>query len=98
MTNEEARQALALEAESSDAEIRAAYLRKAKEHPPDRDPQEFERVRDAYEMLRDRRRRMRCLLLEDPRRPLASLLVGLTSERRFIGPAPWLAVLREKNH
>lgn len=97
MTQYEARQVLAIEAESGDAEIRAAYLRKVKEHPPDRDPQEFERVRDAYEMLRDRRRRMRSLLLEDPGQPLASLLVGLTSERRFTGPAPWLAVLREKN-
>src|SRR5216684_4292839 len=65
MTQHEARQVLAIEAESGDAEIRAAYLRKVKEHPPDRDPQEFERVRDAYEMLRDRRRRMRSLLLED---------------------------------
>jgi curved DNA-binding protein CbpA len=98
MTQHEARKVLAIEAESGDAEIRAAYLRKVKEHPPDRDPQEFERVRDAYEMLRDRRRRMRSLLLEDPRQPLASLLEGVTSERRFTGPAPWLAVLREKNN
>lgn len=98
MTQHEARQVLAIEAESGDEEIRAAYLRKVKDHPPDRDPQEFERVRDAYEMLRDRRRRMRSLLLEDPRQPLASLLAGLSSERRFTGPAPWLAVLREKNN
>jgi curved DNA-binding protein CbpA len=97
MTHEEARQALAIEAESSDEEIRAAYLRKVKEHPPDRAPREFERVRDAYEMLRDRRRRMRSLLLADPRQPLAALLAGLTSERRFTGPAPWLAVLKEKH-
>ena len=96
MTHEEARQALAIEAESGDEEIRAAYLRKVKEHPPDRDPREFERVRDAYEILRDHRRRMRSLLLADPRQPLASLLAGFTSERRFTGPAPWLSVLREE--
>jgi curved DNA-binding protein CbpA len=97
MTHDEARQALAVAAEAGDEEIRAAYLRKVKEHPPDRDPREFERVRDAYETLRDRRRRMRSLLLADPKQPLVSLLEGLTSERRFTGPAPWLAVLREKN-
>lgn len=97
MTHEEARQALAIGAEAGDEEIRAAYLQKVKEHPPDRDPQEFERVRDAYDMLRDRHRRMRSLLLADPRQPLASLLAGYTSERRFTGPEPWLAVLREND-
>lgn len=98
MTYEEARQALNVAAEAGDEEIRAAYVQKVKEHPPDRDPRDFERVRDAYEMLRDRRRRMRGLLLADPKQPLTSLVAGLTSERRFTGPAPWLAVLREKGN
>ena len=51
MTNEDPRQVLEIEAEAGDEEIRAAYLRKVKEYPPDRAPREFERVRDAYEML-----------------------------------------------
>jgi hypothetical protein len=96
MTHEDPRQVLGISAEAGDEEIRAAYLRKVKEYPPDRAPQQFERVRDAYEVLRDPRRRTRQLLLSvDPRQPLVSLLDGRTSERWFTGPGHWLAILRE---
>ena len=96
MTNEDPRQVLEVEAEAGDEEIRAAYLRKVKQFPPDRSPREFERVRDAYDMLRDPRRRMRSMLLAaDPKQPLASLLDGLKSKRQFTGPDAWLAVSRE---
>ena len=82
---------------ASDSEIRAAYLRKVKENPPDRSPAAFERIRDAYEILRDPRRRALYMLLSvDPAAPLASLMPPQVSERRFTGPEPWLAVLKEK--
>ena len=97
MTNEDPRQILEIEAEAGDEEIRAAYLRKVKQYPPDRAPREFERVRDANEMLRDPRRRTRLMLLAaDPKQPLASLLDGLQPQRQVTGPEPWLAVTREK--
>jgi len=96
MTQEDPRQILGVSPESGDEEIRAAYLQKVKEYPPDRAPREFEKVRDAYEALRDPRRRTRQLLLADPKQPLTSLLEeGRSSDRRFTGPEPWLAVLRE---
>ncbi|HXB22197.1 MAG TPA: J domain-containing protein [Candidatus Solibacter sp.] len=97
MTQEDPREVLGIGPEAGDEEIRAAYLRKVKEFPPDRAPRDFERVRDAYEMLRDPRRRTRTVLLAaNPTQPLVSLLEGQASGRTFIGPAPWLAVLREK--
>jgi curved DNA-binding protein CbpA len=80
---------------ASEDEIRAAYLRQVKEHSPERDPEGFERVRDAYAVLRDpQRRTQRLLLAADPEAPLASLLEGRPAERRFVGPEPWLAVLK----
>ncbi|MHB8301764.1 MAG: J domain-containing protein [Acidobacteriaceae bacterium] len=84
--------------EADDEQIRAAYLGKLKEFPPDRSPVEFERVRDAYELLRDRRRRTHYKLFScDPETPLESLLDGIgKAERRFVGPEPWLAVLKGK--
>jgi curved DNA-binding protein CbpA len=98
MTHEDPRQVLEIEAEAGEEEIRAAYLRKVKQYPPDRSPREFERVRDAYDLLRDPRRRTRGMLLgADPKQPLASLLDGRTGKRRFTGPEAWLAVSREKN-
>jgi preprotein translocase subunit Sec63 len=97
MAHADPRQVLGISPEAGDEEIRAAYLRKVKEYPPDRVPDEFEKVRDAYETLRDPRRRMRQLLTVDPHQRLSTLLDGCVSERRFTGPEPWLAVLREPN-
>ncbi len=97
MKYEDACRVLDVGTEAGDEQIRSAYLRKVKDHPPDRSPREFEQVRDAYEMLRDPRQRTRSMLLSiNPDQRLASLLHGRQPERKFTGPAPWLAVLREK--
>ena len=78
-------------------EIRAAYLRKVKEFPPERAPEEFERIRDAYEILRDPHRRIAHMLFSvDPMAPLASLAAGRPAARKFVGPEPWLAIIRKK--
>jgi curved DNA-binding protein CbpA len=88
---------LGVSAEANEKEIRSAYLEKVKAHPPDHDPAEFERIRDAYEILRDPRRRTEHLLLEaDPYAPIASLLDEWPLERNFVGPLPWLEILKER--
>ena len=90
-------QALGIEPGASDEEVRAAYLRKVREHPPERNAEAFERVRDAYAELRDPRERCRRRLFSgDPLSPLAHLLEGRTPPRRFVGPKAWLAALDEK--
>lgn len=93
----DARAILGISLDAGEEEIRAAYLHKVKEHPPDRSPEEFEKIRDAWETLRDPRRRMRDMLLSaDPEEPLASLICGQGDSRRFVGPGPWLEVLKQK--
>jgi curved DNA-binding protein CbpA len=90
-------QVLGIAPAASGEEIRAAYLRKIREHPPERDAETFERVRDAYAELRDPRERTRRRLFgEDPLQPLTNLLDGRTPLRRFAGPKAWLAALHEK--
>lgn len=97
MKLEEACQVLNIGTEAGQEEIRSAYLSKVKEFPPDRAAREFERVRDAYEMLGDPRQRIRSMLMAgNPAERLASLLDGRKSERKLTGPSPWLAVLQEK--
>lgn len=96
MNIDKARQLLEVRPEARDEEIRAAYVRKVKQYPPDRSPQEFEQVREAYEALGDTRRQAQNILGSVPDQPLTSLLEGRQSGRRFTGPAPWLAVLTEK--
>jgi hypothetical protein len=83
--------------EATDEDIRAAYLLKVREYPPDRAPEQFEKVREAYEVLRDPRRRVRHRLFSvDPTAPLAPLFTDAARPRRFVGPGPWLDVLKGK--
>ena len=81
--------------ECLDDAIREAYLRAVKDHPPDRDPAAFERIRDAYEVLKDPRRRAQLVLEADPLEPFAALAEGRRPARAFAGTEAWLAVLRE---
>lgn len=43
---------LGIEREASEAEIKRAYFSLVREHPPERDPEGFKRVRAAYEQLK----------------------------------------------
>lgn len=78
-------------------QIRAAYIEKVKQFPPDRCGEEFERIRDAYAQLKDPlRMRMRAILGESPSAPLASLLDDHTRQRHYVGPAAWLEVIKQQ--
>jgi DnaJ-domain-containing protein 1 len=86
---------LGLSPAASAEEIRAAYLKSIKEHPPDRDPAAFERIRDAYDTLRDPYRLTELMLLADSvEEPLVAWLERQTPERNFVGPEPWLEAMR----
>ena len=52
MTRGEAHEILGTDDDTSVDAIRRAYLRAVKAHPPERDPDGFQRVREAYELLR----------------------------------------------
>jgi hypothetical protein len=92
-----AREILGVELNATEEQIRAAYVAKVKEHPPDRSPDEFERIRDAYDTLRDPRRRMNDILCPaGPMPTFSGMLASLEPDRRFVGPKPWLEVLKGK--
>jgi curved DNA-binding protein CbpA len=91
------REVLGISPSAGEEEIRAAYLRKVKEYPPDQAPEEFEKVRNAFETLRDPRKRTLAMLhASDPRAPLTSVLDGRAPRRLFAGPQPWREVLKAK--
>ena len=97
LSPEQAAQVLGVAPDADGEELRRAYLRQVQEHPPDREPELFERIRDAYEQLRDPAVRARRVLEgPDPALPLTSLLGGGKPQRRFVGSGPWLHVLKEK--
>jgi hypothetical protein len=80
---------------AADDELRAAYLKQVQLNPPDREPELFERIRDAHDLLRNPTVRARQVLQSPPAKPLADVLAGTKPSRRFVGSAPWLAVLKE---
>jgi hypothetical protein len=83
--------------DANTAKIRSAYLNKIKEYPPEKCPEEFERVRDAYEILSDPRRRTRAMLQSaNPEAPLVTLLDNQKQSRQFVGPEAWLASMLER--
>jgi curved DNA-binding protein CbpA len=86
---------LGVPSDADDEQVRAAYVRKVKEFPPDRAGPEFEKIRDAYEQLKDPYRRAKYMILgANVDRPLESLLEDMPMVRRYVGPEPWLAALK----
>jgi len=95
--NEGPRSILGVSVDAGEEEIRQAYLKKIRQYPPDRAPEEFERIRDAYETLRDPCARTLAMLRSvDPRAPLQTLLETHDLKRRFVGPGFWFAAMRER--
>jgi DnaJ-class molecular chaperone len=95
--NEDPHHILGVSDDAAEKEIRAAYLKKVKEYPPERAPEEFERIRDAYKILIDPHRRTLMMLQgADPEEPLVKLLDDQPKDRRFVGPEPWLAAMKAR--
>ncbi len=59
-------QRLAVTPDASDQQIRQAYLRCVKQHPPEQDPETFKQIRQAYEAIKDERNRLKYQLFQQP--------------------------------
>ncbi len=80
---------------ADDETIRAAYVRALRHSPPDRDPEGFGRIRDAYEAIRDAEKRLAYRLFGPlPLARVEDLFDLIPDERRHLGPEPWLNILR----
>jgi curved DNA-binding protein CbpA len=55
---------LGLDRDADETAIRKRYLELVRQYPPDRDPQRFGEIREAYEKLRDPAERMNALLFD----------------------------------
>jgi hypothetical protein len=89
---------LGLDPDQSDDAIRARYAELVKAHPPDRDPERFERIRDAYRLCADPEARSRVRLFgPDPLADLDELVRLLRGHRPTpVGADAWLEVVRER--
>lgn len=50
---------LEVDESAGDEEVKMAYLCKVREHPPEHDPQGFQRIRGAFETIRTEKDRLR---------------------------------------
>lgn len=83
--------------DASDDEVRQAYLALVREFPPDREPVEFAKIREAYDLLKDSvgRCKLRMDFL-DPNQAVTSLLSSTERQYRYVGPGPWMAAIKGK--
>lgn len=78
-----------------DEAIRNAWLEAVRRFPPEKAPEQFARIRESYEMIRDRESRYRLRMFGDPRLRNTDRLVDFfPADRNHAGPGPWLAVIR----
>ena len=62
---------LGIDLQADDQAVRQAYLKLVRSFPPDRYPERFQLIHDAYELLRDEESRMRYYLFDlEPGMPL----------------------------
>ncbi|MEW6378062.1 MAG: DnaJ domain-containing protein [bacterium] len=80
--------ALQISPSASDLAIKEAYVRKVKEYPPERFPEEFKEIREAYEAIATPRSRVAYKLFHleepDPQELAGNLLAS--GERKRIPP------------
>lgn len=65
---------LAVPETASDDVIKKAYLEKVRAHPPERDPEQFQVIRSAYESIRSQADRLRYQLFYQEPPTLVELL------------------------
>ena len=88
---------LGVGADAPSEEIRRVYLEKVKLYPPDKNPEQFEKIRDAYELLNNPRERARTMIITaNPKLALTELVKSKNRTPHFTGPKPWLNILRHK--
>ena len=82
---------------ASEADVRRRYLELVREHPPDRAPERFTQIRQAYEKLRDPVMRMESRLFDlQSSGTMAEIIAGVRRRlRRTRLPTPTLLSLVE---
>lgn len=67
-------QILDVATDAGDAEIKQAYLQKVKDNPPDRAPEQFQAIYNAYEAIKDHKSRISYALFTVPDADFYTLL------------------------
>lgn len=72
---------------ADDEAIKKAYLTKVKQHPPDLDPDRFQRIRAAFETIRDKKSRLHHRLFHIPESDVDGLAARVLDKMRPTRPS-----------
>lgn len=67
-------QILGVSEQATDADIKQAYLQAVKDHPPEREPQRFRQIQEAFDLIKDEDSRLRYALFHVPNIEFETLL------------------------
>ena len=90
---------LALPADSDDETIRRRYLELVRQFPPERSPEKFAAIRQAYESLRDLTTRLQYRLFEAGKKESVEAIIqelACRSHRRRVSLATLLKTLESR--
>ena len=98
MSRDDPWQVLDLPKDASDEQIRARYVALVKQHPPQKDPEAFASISDAYMAVKGPRERAQWDLFgPEPLQDIAELVeLLIRSKRRTIPVEEWIQSLREE--
>jgi curved DNA-binding protein CbpA len=82
---------------TTDEAVQRAYKEAIRRHPPDRDPQTFERIRNAYEQIKNERDRLRLRLFGLELGPSFFEMLPDVAGRPRVGAEMWLAVIEAES-
>lgn len=85
---------LGVDDQADDKAIRKAYVEAIKKYPPDKEPGKFQTIREAYLGLRSEETRTERKLFSAPEK-LSLWDETHDGEAAFVGPEPWLRILKE---
>lgn len=77
---------LGVDQSASDETIKSAYLERVKAHPPERDPEIFQRIRAAYESIENRRARVAFRLFDSTLPTLDDLMESAREPSSIVRP------------
>ena len=84
---------LGLAADASSEEVRSAYLRLVREHPPERDADKFRQIHAAYTLLNDPLQQAKSLIISSREPPdLAAIIAAAEAQPLRIPKLPLLAL------
>jgi curved DNA-binding protein CbpA len=90
---------LEVQESASDAEIKAAYLRMVRQYPPDRFPDRFKEIKQAYDAIKSLKDRLAFSLFNVPEPDLDALFMSaLKKEKKRINAEVLLKIVLNQTY